>query len=453
MPEDRPNVVFVFGDQWRAQATGYAGDPNVKTPNLDRLKEQSLDFTQAVAGCPVCSPYRASLLTGQYPDRHGVFVNDVCLRPQLPTLGEVFRDGGYRTAYIGKWHLDGHGRRKFIPRERRRGFDHWLVCECTHDYNDSVYYGDTPERLKWEGYDASEQTRAAERYIRSSASAPEPFFLVLSWGPPHNPYETAPERFQALYRPEDIVLRPNVASEGEAAQRAREDLAGYYAHISALDAEVGSLLATLDDMGMADNTLFVFTSDHGDMIGSQGQQRKQRPYDESVRVPFLVRWPAALGRQGRESDAPIDAPDIMPTLLALCGLEAPDGVQGLDYSRHILEGSPAPAQEALLACYVPFGEYQRRIGGMEYRGLRTPSHTYVRNLEGPMLLFDNRSDPYQMRNLCGLPEAAEVQARLDRRLEEKLREVGDEFLPAEEYIGRWDYLVDENLTVPYSMKM
>ena len=225
--QDRPNVVFVFGDQWRAQATGYAGDPTVRTPHLDALATASVNFTTAVSNCPVCSPYRACLMNGRYPLRHGVFLNDVPLGHDVPSIADAFKGAGYDTAYVGKWHLDGHGRLAFIPPERRQGFDFWRVMECTHQYNESYYYADRDERLLWEGYDAAAQTRCAREYARRHDPA-KPFFLALSWGPPHNPYQTAPQRFRDLYRPEHIVLRPNVPEEQ--ANRAREDLAGYYAH-------------------------------------------------------------------------------------------------------------------------------------------------------------------------------------------------------------------------------
>ena len=206
----KPNVVFVFADQWRAQATGYAGDPNVRTPHLDALSRESLNFANAVAGCPVCSPYRASLVTGQYPLTHGVFVNDVCLGRAATSLADAFSQAGYRTACIGKWHLDGHGRSNYIPPERQQGFDYWKVLECTHAYDRSAYYaGNSDHKLYWEGYDALAQTRDAIDYIRRQ-EGDRPFLLVLSWGPPHDPYGTAPEEFRSLYRPEDIQLRPNV---------------------------------------------------------------------------------------------------------------------------------------------------------------------------------------------------------------------------------------------------
>jgi arylsulfatase A-like enzyme len=444
---DRPNVLFVFADQWRAQATGYAGDPNVRTPNLDALAAGSVNFTHALAGCPVCSPYRASLLTGQYPLTHGVFVNDVPLAPGAGRLAPCFAQAGYDTAYIGKWHLDAHGRSAFIPPERRQGFRYWKVLECTHRYNESAYYaGDSPEKRFWQGYDALAQTRDAIEYLRRPAD--RPFLLLLSWGPPHDPYGTAPEEFGALYSPDRVRLPPNVPPS--VADRARRDLAGYYAHCSALDACLGELLDALRALDLEENTLLVFTSDHGSMLGSQGHFNKQRPWDESVRVPFLLRWPALLGRAPRRSDALLDAPDLMPTLLGLCGLPVPPGVEGLDFSGHI-RGGPDPSDgAALLLCPHPFGQFTRaRHGGREYRGLRTRRHTYVRTLDGPWLLYDNETDPHQLHNLVDSPAHAALRADLEARLQRKLQALGDEFLPGMEYIRRWNYAVDADGTVPY----
>src|SRR5712671_5899608 len=152
--QPRPNVLLIIADQWRAQAFGFAGDPNVKTPNLDRFERECVNFTQAVAGMPVCSPTRATLLTGQRPQTHGIFLNDVQLNTNAVTIAKELKAAGYDTGCIGKWHVDGRGRSSFIPRERRQGFDYWKVLECTHSYNNSPYYADGPEKLKWEGYDA-----------------------------------------------------------------------------------------------------------------------------------------------------------------------------------------------------------------------------------------------------------------------------------------------------------
>ncbi len=447
MAAQSPNVVYVFADQWRAQDTGYAGNPAVKTPNLDRLAAQSLNFTHAISGCPVCTPYRASLLTGQYWLNHGAFMNDVCLSSGAVSIAESYKAAGYDTAYIGKWHVDGHGRSSFIPRERRQGFDFWRVLECSHDYNNSFYYGDTPEKRKWEGYDAIAQTGEACGYLRGHPKE-KPFLLMLSYGPPHAPLQTAPEAYRAMYRPEDMLPRGNVPPEHE--EKARKDMAGYYAHMSALDDCMGKLVKTLDDAGLAENTIFVFSADHGDMLHSHGFRKKQQPYEESIRVPFLLRYPAKLGAAGRELDTLINTPDIMPTLLGLSGLKIPKTVEGDNFSRPLLKGEKPERDAALLMCPAPFGQWIRAIGGREYRGLRSPRYTYVRSLDGPWLLFDNEEDPLQQTNRVNEPALAQTQAALDALLFEKLAQTRDAFEPAQHYIEKWGYPVDKNGTVPYT---
>jgi arylsulfatase A-like enzyme len=438
----KPNLVFAFADQWRAQAFGYAGDPNVSTPNIDRFAARSLNFKNAVSGCPVCSPYRASLMTGVYPNRHRMMVNDQCLQRMYagPFLAECLRDVGYRTGYIGKWHIDGNGRSAFVPPERRLGFEMWQGFECCHDYRKSFYYtGNDPRPHPWPGYDADAQTDEACRYLREGTGG-SPFALFLSWGPPHNPFGTAPAAFESMYDPRRIVLPANVPAE--TADRARCELAGYYAHCSALDAAFGRLLRTLEETGLDRNTIVVFTSDHGDMLGSQGQYRKQKPWAESIRVPFLVRHPHGAGPG--VDDTPIDAPDLMPTLLSLCGAPIPASVQGRDFSPVFTEGTPPALDEALLALYLPFHEWRYADGGREYRGLHGRRYTYARTLSGPWLLYDNQSDPAQQRNRVGEPKYAELVAALDERLSARLRAIGDEFLSGPEIIRREGYALDEN---------
>jgi arylsulfatase A-like enzyme len=442
-----PNVVFVLADQWRAEAFGYAGNPDVKTPNLDQLQREGVRFINAVSAMPVCSPMRASLLTGQRPLTHGVFLNDVPLHPEAVTIAKVLRSAGYDTGYIGKWHVDAHGRSNFIPPGRRQGFDYWKVLECTHDYNRSAYYADGPEKLSWEGYDAIAQTRDAQQYLRDHAASPKPFILVLAWGPPHDPYFTAPERYRALYDPAKLTLRPNVPETGAA--NARKTLAGYYAHCSALDDCFGELRRTLREAGLEENTLLVFASDHGDMLGSQGAYKKQRPYDEAIRVPLLLRWPQGLGRKAHQLDAPINSEDLMPTLLGLCGVPIPKTVEGLDYSRYVRGGRNPGDGATVIQCVSPFGEWVRRNGGREYRGVRTTRYTYVRDLSGPWLLYDNQTDPCQTNNLANQPKYSRLQGKLDATLTRKLKARHDEFLPGEAYIKQWGYKVDANGTVPY----
>ncbi len=450
------NVVFVFSDQQRWCDTGYNGNRQVRTPFLDRLAGESLDFPYAVSGMPVCCPYRATLMTGQYPHRHGVFLNDVCMDTGGPYLAELFRSAGYDTAYIGKWHIDGHGRESYIPPERRRGFDFWQTLECTHDYRHSPYFGDGPEKKWWAGYDAFAQTDCAVEYLRRPHD--RPFLLMLSYGPPHNPYETAPQAYQDRYRAQDMLLRPNVPAS--CAEEARRDLAGYYAHISALDDAAGRLYQTLCERGLEEDTLFVYTSDHGDMLYSHGRIRKQKPWDESIRVPFLLHCPRRFGRAPRRCEQVFASVDVFPTLLGLCGLAVPDTAQGVDFTPYLCGEDPDfRAPDALLSCMQPFGEFMRGDsqpfygtalygGGREYRGLRTKRYTYVQDLNGPWLLYDNAADPYQLHNLAGSPDSADLLATLETRLQQRLRETGDEFLPGAAYVERWGYTLDETGTVP-----
>ncbi|MCM8758999.1 MAG: sulfatase [Candidatus Omnitrophica bacterium] len=443
---NRPNLVFVFADQMRAQATHYAGDPNAITPNLDRLAEESIVFTNAVAGCPVCSPYRASLITGQYPHTHGIFLNDLHLQHKAVSIADAFNSATYNTGWIGKWHLDGHGRTRFIPPERRQGFKFWKACECTHDYNHSIYYADNDQKLYWDGYDAIAQAHEAARYIENYQDT-KPFALFVSWGPPHDPYQTAPDEFKKLFDPGKLILRKNVPPELE--ERARQWLSGYYAHIAALDYAMGIILDGIKKAGIEDDTILIFTSDHGDMLGSQGHFAKQRPWDESILVPFLLRYPKIFGKNKKIFTLPFNVVHIMPTLLSLCDIKIPESVEGKDFSKTLIGIEQPPEQEAIISCYCPFGQWTKKQGGKEYRGIRTERYTYVRDLKGPWLLYDNEQDPYQLNNLCNNPDYSKIQSELDKLLNKKLVETKDEFLPGEYYIEKWGYQVDENLTVPY----
>jgi arylsulfatase A-like enzyme len=430
-----PNVIFVIADEWRAQALGYAGDANASTPTIDRFARQSCNFERAVSGCSVCCPARASLMTGQYPLTHGVYINDVPLRPKGVTLGEAFQKAGYATGYIGKWHLygspGGHLERRedFVPPADRFGFEYWKAAECCHDYNNSFYYeGDDRTEKYWPGYDAIAQTQDACRFVRDHAHASSPYLLFLSWGPPHFPLYTAPEQYQARYRTRELQMRPNVPADKRVV--ALQELRGYYAHIAALDDCFQQLMATLEATGTAENTIVVFTADHGDMMESQGLTYKTLPWDESIRIPLLIRYPKKYGTEGRRSEALISSPDFMPTLLTLSGIPIPAGVQGQDYSSGRAQGS------AYLD--VPVPELLDMYGIAEYRGVRTERYTFVQSIKGPWLLYDDQADPYQMHNLCGRPEAKQIQTELENDLTAWRTKLDDRFLPAADYLKRDD---------------
>ncbi len=441
----KPNIVFVLTDQWRAQAFGYAGDPNVNTPNIDALAARSINFRNAISVCPVCTPQRASLLTGRLPTTTGMFLNDLYLPPEELCMAEIFKDAGYQTAYVGKWHLDGHGRDSYIPPERRQGFDYWKVLECTHDYIQSFYYaGNDPTKRLWNGYDAYAQTEDANAYIRQHAGGDQPFLLFIGFGGPHFPHDNAPEELKALYPPESLKLRPNVPPEQ--AERSRKELQGYYAHCTAIDRCVGSLCQTLETTGLAADTIFVFTSDHGDMHGSQGKRswRKQVPWDESVCVPFLCRYPAIL-EGGRVVATPLNTPDILPSLLSLAGVAIPGTVEGEDISAWFRGERTDDDRAVLFMSVAPFNDADYKA----YRGVRTRQYTYVRDSDGPWLLYDNLGDPFQMHNRIGDAALATVQARLDAELSMQLARARDDLPTAGEAVERWGYTVNGNGEIPY----
>lgn len=443
-----PNIVYLLADQWRARATGYAGDPNVHTPNLDRLAKQGLNFRNAVSVCPVCTPYRSALMTGRFPTSTGMFLNDASLPGNELCMGEILKAAGYATAYIGKWHLDGHGRESFIPPERRRGWDYWKAAECDHNYNHSHYYtGLSQEKQFWDGYDAFAETADAQHYIRERARSSQPFALVVAYGVPHFPHGAAPKEYRDLYPASKIELPPNVPEEMQS--RARQEAQGYYAHCTALDKAIGDLLATLAETGLESNTIVVFTSDHGEMLGSHGIPpfTKQVPWNESAHVPFLLRYPAIRRAKGRVVDTPLTTTDILPTLLGLANVRIPKTVQGQDLSRLILRGTEADNRAALYMAVAPFGskEFLR-----EYRAIRTSRYTYVRDVGGPWLLFDDDKDPFQTENLAGQPQSRAVQKRLEAQLQAALKQIGDDFRPARSYVDEWGYNVVPYGSVPYA---
>jgi arylsulfatase A-like enzyme len=450
-PERRsPNIVFVFADQMRSQVLGCYGSRQVPTPHLDSLARDGVRFTHAISVYPVCSPFRAMLLTGRWPMANGVVSNDIGMRDDLPTIATVCRANGYDTGYIGKWHLEWD-RDPYVPPERRQGFDYWAVRNCAHQYFDSFYCGDTPERTPLPGYEPEAQTDLAILYLREHSE--KPFCLFVSWGPPHDPY-VAPDSYMQRFPLEEVELRENVSekvtvrdlldtdpspmnqhqTEARKTWRnrldndgpVREMLQGYYAATQNLDDCMGRLLAALDETGQAENTIVVFTSDHGDMLGSHRMGSKQMPHEEAISIPFLLRYPEHVP-SGTTSDALLGPVDMMPTLLGLAGIATPSGLDGTDLFDAARGDAFADERDAIPIMKMVHGGNPWMANGVtEWRGVRTKRYTYARLLRsGPWVLYDNQEDPMQMRNLVGDPDYADLQERLDARTNEWLATMGD----------------------------
>lgn len=444
----KPNVVFILADQWRAQSTGYSGDPNLigRTPNLDRMASQAVNFKNAISVTPVCTPYRASLMTGRYPTSTGMIFNDVHLPEEELTMGELFKDAGYNTGYIGKWHLDGMGRSGYTPPERRQGFEYWKALECSHDYNNLLYYeGTSSEKKYWEGYGPYAETRDAIGYIQKYAGSGQPFLLVLAWGAPHFPHASAPAEFQKQFPQDKIILRENVPDSMK--EIARKESVGYYAHMLALDKCIGDLQMAIAEAGIAENTIIVFTSDHGEMMGSQGvsPRQKQVPWSESVKIPFLLSYPALFGKRKIEIDAPINVTDVLPTLLSLAGLSVPKNIDGENMADAIKHPGKKSNKAALVMNVSPFAGK-----GEEYRGIYTSRYAYVKSLKGPWFLFDHKVDPLQMNNLINDPGHKQVQNKMESLLQKELAKAGDKFMPRNYYIDKWGYRIKKSGEIDYS---
>ena len=431
---ERPNILLILPDQMRASAMGCMGNPDVRTPHIDGLAREGVLFRRTYANVPVCCPARAILLTGKYPHVNGMVANDLRLRESEVTIAEILRDAGYRTGFVGKWHLDGGPRDPgFVPPgPRRQGFDFWAGYECHHQHFSPTYFRDTPEVIRVHKFEPEASCDFAVDFLRAQPKD-KPFFLTVQMGPPHDPYG-APEEYQRRYDPDRLTMRENwrpnsevrPGGPGAAAKKERqgrspspsvppggkEEVAAYYAAITAVDDQVGRLVRTLRETGQDENTIILFTSDHGDMLGSHGMRRKRKPHEESAGVPGIVRWPAKVPA-GRVVDTLFSHVDMPPTLLALAGLAVPGEMQGADLSAVALGRTASGPDAVLLQIFVPYEQDQIQA---PWRGIVTDRYTYARHEGRPWVLFDNRADPWQMTNLAGRPEHAKLEGELDRKL-------------------------------------
>jgi arylsulfatase A-like enzyme len=437
----KPNIVYILTDQWRGSALGYAGNPDVKTPNLDAFAKESVNFTNAVSVTPVCTPHRAALLTGKFPTTTGMFVNDIYLPAEEVTMAELFKEAGYNTAYWGKWHLDGHGRTTFIPKERRQGFDFWRALECSHNYTKMPYYDNEDTNIKhWKEYSPFAIVKDANKYLEAHANDNNPFLAVVSIATPHYPHGSAPEKYKAMYPPKSLTLNPNISKEFK--ERSRKELQGYYAHATATDEAIGNLLTKIKELKLSENTIIVFSADHGEMMGAHGVKPfvKQLAWDEASRVPFLISYPSIVKNKGKTVNAPLTTPDILPSLLGLTNLEIPKDIEGEDLSLLIKKPDPNADRVALIMGVAPFGANYKDPA---YRTIRTKQYTYGRTPKGANMFFDNINDPYQMNNLLGNPKFKTVQKDLDNKLNVSLEKIGDDFKDKQYYLKKWGYKFDK----------
>ncbi len=423
----RPNLLFLFSDQHSSDMLGCYGNRQIITPNLDRLASEGVRFGHCISNSPVCSPYRAILMSGQHPLYNGVFSNDVCILHNVQHFAEVLRDGGYRTGYIGKWHLYGGDRNRPIPPgPDRLGFDDTFLSDnCTLKFGpkDSYYWNSDGQKTLYREWQPNGQARQAVDFLEAQ-SPDRPFALFVSVHPPHNfgpeHYKTEPE-LMAQYDPAAIRLRPNVADTPEI----RAWYRGHMAMITGVDQAFGRVLDKLREKKLDANTIVVFTADHGDLLRSHERPwPKSFPEAESCRVPLLVRWPGRLPA-GRTSDLLIGTLDLMPTLLALTGAAVPPTCQGQNLSRAILNGDSHAVESVPLFYFEP-----------SWRGVYTHRYTYAVGEPGQQIswdvLYDRERDPWEQKNLFGATGQRGLQHKMDDLTRSWMRNFKDDFAPGSE---------------------
>ncbi len=384
-----PNLLWIVTTQWRAQACGYAGDSQARTPFMDALAAQSVSYTAAVTPHPFGPFARAAMLTGVESPQNGVRGYFDPLPPGSRTIAHDLAEQGYATAFFGKWHLsvrdpgarltgEAHAR-TLVPPEHRGGFSFWEGFESGFLLNDPWLHGTRlPEPVRIPGYQSDVVCARALDYLRAQRA---PWFAVVSLEAPHPPY-AAPSSGTRPPDPASLVLRPNVPLGGEVEARARRELSGYYAHIEATDRALGRLVASLPG-----DTRVVVASVHGDMHGSHGLFRKGWPHEESVRVPLLVR----AGGGPRSDDVPISLADLPALTLALASGGAAGGAP------------PAAFARISMPSVVQLPDQCDQV----WSGVRTRTHKLVLRADGsPWLLFDLQADPMEASNLAGDPAHA-----------------------------------------------
>jgi arylsulfatase A-like enzyme len=413
-----PNVLFIMPDEWRGQALHCMGNPDVQTPHIDQLAAEGILFRQTFANTPVCCPARATILTGTYTSRNGMLANDLRLRENVVTLADIYAQAGYRTGFIGKWHLDGGPRVPgFVPPgPRRHGFQFWAANECNHNYFYNWYFRDANTPIVSEKYEPEFWTDVAVEFLNEPHD--KPFFLMLAPGAPHDPY-VAPENYMVRYDPQKLTMEPNWVEGTPGA--GRKEIAGYCAAITAIDDQVGRLMQTLRERNLEENTIVLFSSDHGNMLGSQGKILKRKPWEESIRVPGIPRYPGVV-TPGKKTDSLFSHIDFAPTLLSLCGLPIPTVMQGTDLSRVAIGETKQGPASVLFQIFGPFhGDGTERA----WRGIRTERFMYARWESGPWLLYDLHNDPHELRNVINDTNYRSDLQELDKQLLSYMARVGD----------------------------
>ncbi len=463
---DRPNVLLIHSDQQRWDALGANGNDEIQTPNLDRLAAAGVNFDRYFVQNPVCMPSRASYMTGRYPSQLGIYRNGTTLADDLCTLPELFTTSGYHTANIGKLHFLPHANRDHREPHPSYGFDHLEISDEPGCYPDAyrawvrerdpaaldvISVGLPPAAEEWPfdlgtdsithpanrfpkepipfeaNADLTHTAFVADRtidYIESFADQ-GPFVAVSGFYSPHSPW-VVPERFLDRYDRNELTIpsfpstleaeRERLASEVAvddsvsstfSDEELRDAVHGYYAMVTEVDYHIGRILDRLDGLGLADETVVIFTSDHGEFLGEHLKYGKGWPAPDAVsRVPFVVRWPAGIADPGRTVHDIVEAIDLLPTVVDCAGIQVPPDLPGHSLRSAFEDPQTSVARESALT--------EDHNG----KALRTDRYRYLFGADRTEELYDVRNDPEQYHDLSD--ESPELIAEHRRLLLERL---------------------------------
>lgn len=421
------NILNIFADQHHKFALG-AVDACYRTPNLDALAAQGVRFTNAYTPNPMCGPYRGCLMTGRLASRHGLTRNNLPLPDGFPPLAALLAEAGWQTGFVGKWHLGGKGAGP-IPKALRGGFERFCGFQCYNGYdpappycNRVAFFDEEDREHVYSLHREEVTTRLAIGMLQDFAREARPFCLMVGYQAPHYPEQPSPA-FEAMYAHADFPPRegdgpfepytPTFNPPSPKPWTCDPDWQRYggnplaykrlyAAMVSQVDDGVGRILAELDALGLAEDTLVIYTSDHGDMQGSHGLVNKGVSYEQSAGVPFIVRCPG--GRRGEVTDRLVSGLDIFPTAMEIAG--RPAAGDGHSFLPYVTGRSDGTIDEYIIS--------ESLLGESPWRMIRTPRWKLTVSWPdgAPQMLFDMAEDPNEMRNLAGQPGAAVVIGQL-----------------------------------------
>lgn len=440
----RPNIVFILVDDLRWDELGCTGHPFASTPSADRLAREGASFVNAFTVAPLCSPSRASFLTGQYPRTHGIVDNTdrSAQSHKLRTWPAMLRASGYRTAFIGKWHMGNDD-------SPRPGFDRWVSFRGQGEStNPDLNIDGKP--VKAQGYITDILTDHALSFLREKHARPYCLYLShkaihpnitqrndgsISGNPSAAEQFIPAQRHRYLYMGRSIPHRPNYGKPPADKPALEQKIGGLpplgpqtvtsdqvilnrMRMMKAVDEGLGRILETLEGAGQIDNTMVVLTSDHGYFYGEHGLSAECRlAYEECIRIPLLMRYPRMIRAGERISPFALSV-DIAPTMLLAAGVRMPAGMEGRPLAP-LFEGVPPKWRDSFLVEYTSDSVFPR-IRNMGYDAVRGTGWKFIkyRQLQGMDELYDLKRDPYELKNLALAPEARELAARAQRRLKE-----------------------------------